>query len=215
MFEGIKQPIVMCIIIIHADVSPIYVLPVLPRVLSLLNHSSLNIHIPFHNLHANSTRNLSELRPPKMKCSALVSLAAFALGVAAIPAGDKSEQPEALYISPIKYAKFDAEKRATDKSEQPEALYISPIKYAKFENDKRSTDKSEQPEALYISPIKYAKFDTEKRSTDKSEQPEALYISPIKYAKFDTEKRATDKSEQPEALYISPIKYAKFGENAA
>ncbi|KAI1763308.1 hypothetical protein GGR53DRAFT_372264 [Hypoxylon sp. FL1150] len=40
-----------------------------------------------------------------MKCSFIVAFAALALGVAAIPADNQVDAPEALYIKPIKYAK--------------------------------------------------------------------------------------------------------------
>lgn len=43
-----------------------------------------------------------------MKSSFIVAFAAFALGVAAVPAENPAANaPEALYISPIKYAKFE------------------------------------------------------------------------------------------------------------
>lgn len=44
-----------------------------------------------------------------MKWASILALAAFALGAsaAAVPADDAVAAPEALYISPIKYAEFE------------------------------------------------------------------------------------------------------------
>ncbi|KAM3073492.1 hypothetical protein ACMFMF_006698 [Clarireedia jacksonii] len=43
----------------------------------------------------------------KMKWAFILAIATFALGAAAAPAEDAAAVPEALYISPIKYAEFE------------------------------------------------------------------------------------------------------------
>lgn len=74
-----------------------------------------------------------------MQFSSIVAFGALALGVTAAPAtqGENAvDAPEALYIKPIKYAKFERNAAPSeDAVDAPEALYIKPIKYTKFEND--------------------------------------------------------------------------------
>lgn len=80
----------------------------------LNNHFTFNIHFAFYNLYKHQSQKFLRLQHFKMKWSFIVAFAAFALGAAAIPAENAAAAPEALYISPIKYAEFeeDAAKKA-------------------------------------------------------------------------------------------------------